>query len=150
MDKVGRGQKLCKNCNTINGVRAFNCKSCGTPFTMKKPRKNIPVGNKSSQNARGLVLDYKELSKGDVIKVLKGSGPYYTDENGEKTYLGNKGKYKVDSVMDDGIMIVNDYGSHEFLYMGPVVPSTMLDTLTRAPHKVVLLKKAPTDVAVDG
>ena len=31
MEKLKRGQKMCKNCSTINGVRSFNCKNCNHP-----------------------------------------------------------------------------------------------------------------------
>ena len=37
--KTKRGQKLCKKCNAINGVRAYNCKKCNDPFPMKKKQK---------------------------------------------------------------------------------------------------------------
>lgn len=139
MEKLKRGQKMCKNCNTINGVRSFNCKNCNHPFIMKKPPKSEMVGNKRVSTAR--TVDYKTLSKGDVIKVLKGSGPYHTNENGDRTYLGNKGKYTVDRVVEDGIMAIGQHGSHEFLYMGETQQSNMLETLTRAPYKFVLLRK---------
>ena len=142
MEKLKRGQKLCTNCNTVNGVRSFNCKSCGNAFTMKKARKTL------NTKGRGLVVDFKSLSKGDMIKVLKGSGPFHVGQDGERNYIGSKGKYRVDQVMEDGIMAVTTNGTHEFLYMGPVVQSTSLDTITRAPHKVVLIKKA--DVTVNG
>jgi len=144
MEKLKRGQKLCKKCNTINGVRSFNCKNCNNPFEMKKARKTVII-NGVVKVRKNFVSDYKSLVKGDRIKVLKGSGPYHTDETGNKTYLGSKGKYTVDRVMDDGIMVSSQYGSHEFLYMGPVMTSPMLDTLTRAPFKIILLKKRPED-----
>ena len=139
MEKIKRGQKRCLNCNHVNGVRAFNCKSCGLAFSMKKPRKTL------NSKGRGLVVDFKTLCKGDSIKVLKGSGPYHTSPTGERNYIGSKGKYKVDQVMEDGIMAVTSTGTHEFLYMGPVVQSTSLDTITRAPHKVILLKKVENE-----
>lgn len=141
MEKLKRGQKLCKGCNTINGVRSFNCKSCGNAFSMKKPPKNGIVIRQGVKVGNSPTVDYKSLSKGDIIKVLKGSGPYHTNESGEKTYLGTKGKYTVDSIVQDGIMVVNQNGAHEFLYMGEVVTSSMLNTLTRSPYKIILLKK---------
>lgn len=31
-----RGSKICASCNTSNGPRAFNCKSCGAAFSFKE------------------------------------------------------------------------------------------------------------------
>ena len=33
--KTKRGQKLCSNCKTINGVRSYECKECGNKFKKK-------------------------------------------------------------------------------------------------------------------
>jgi hypothetical protein len=138
--KLKRGQKLCKNCNTINGVRSFNCKSCNSPFTMNKKRKNTPALNAARIN-RNLILDYTTLSKGDKIKVLKGSGPYYTGESGEKQYLGNHGFFIVDKTLHNGIMAVSQYGAIEFLYMGQEEKSNVLDNIIRSPYKIALISK---------
>jgi len=138
--KLKRGQKLCTYCNTINGVRSFNCKSCNSPFTMKKKRKNTPALNAARIN-RNLIVDYTTLSKGDKIKVLKGSGPYYIAESGEKQYLGNKGIFVVDSLLSNGIMAVSKYGSIEFLYMGQEEKSNVLDNIIRSPYKIALISK---------
>lgn len=139
--KVGRGQKLCRSCNTINGVRSFNCKNCNHPFAMKKDKKNPHKVNVSIKANPNIITDHTKLIPGDRIKVLKASGPYHTDENGNKHYIGNKGKYLVDKILDNGIMAVTQFGSHEFLYMGPEMKSPELETLTRAPYKMVLMKK---------
>lgn len=138
--KLKRGQKLCSNCNTINGVRSFNCKECNSPFTMKKKRKNTPALNAARVN-RNLIADYTTLSKGDKIKVLKGSGPYYIGESGEKQYLGNKGIFVVDSILGNGIMAVSKYGSIEFLYMGQEERSNVMDNIIRSPYKIALISK---------
>ena len=132
--KLKRGQKMCKACGTINGVRSFNCKKCLAPFTMKKRRKGL-------RRNVSFVNDYTQLNKGDVSKVIGGNGPYHTDEEGNKHYLTNRGKYIVDRIVNNGIMAMTQYGSHEFLYMGPEEKSPVLDTLTRAPHKVLIVKR---------
>lgn len=31
-----KGSKICSSCNSLNGPRAFNCKSCGNSFTFKQ------------------------------------------------------------------------------------------------------------------
>jgi len=135
MEKLKRGQKLCKNCNTINGVRSFNCKKCLSPFVMKKRKK---LFSKSAH----FISDYTQLERGDIIKVLGGNGLYHTDEEGNRHYLVNRGKYTVDKVVKNGIMAMTQYGSYEFLYMGPEEKSPILTTLTRSPHKIILVKKA--------
>ncbi|MGA1048866.1 MAG: hypothetical protein ACO3UU_12730 [Minisyncoccia bacterium] len=138
--KLKRGQKLCKNCNTINGVRSFNCKSCNSPFTMNKKRKNTPANNAARIN-RNLIVDYTTLSKGAKIKVLKGSGPYYIGESGEKQYLGNSGFFLVDKILNNGIMASSTYGAIEFLYMGQEEKSNVLDNIIRSPYKIALVSK---------
>ena len=73
--KKKRGQKICPECNCVNGVRAFVCKKCDYEFKMKQGRRGprkIPVKN------------HQSLIKGDKIRVVGGSGPFYTDINGEK------------------------------------------------------------------
>lgn len=142
--KLKRGQKLCRNCNTINGVRSFNCKNCNNPFSMNKPRKHLPT-KRIVKVLKSLVKDFTQLNPGDKIKVLKGSGPYHTDENGIKHYIGNSGKFSVDRIVSNGIMAVTQYGAHEFLYMGPEMKSPDLETLTRAPYKVILIKRKEED-----
>lgn len=137
-NKLKRGQKLCKNCNTVNGVRSYNCKSCHSPFVMNKVKKN-PRFPKFSKR---LVKDLSLLEKGDKIKVLQGSGTYHIDSDGNKHYLGNPGIYTVDFINGDTIMAVNKYGTLEQIYMGPEKPSTIMDNLMRAPHKVIVISKA--------
>ena len=137
-NKLKRGQKLCKNCNTVNGVRSYNCKSCHSPFVMNKVKKN-PRFPKFSKR---LVKDLSLLEKGDKIKVLQGSGTYHIDSDGNKHYLGNPGIYTVDFINGDTIMAVNKYGTLEQIYMVPEKPSTIMDNLMRAPHKVIVISKA--------
>lgn len=126
--KIKRGQKLCPNCNTINGVRTFVCKNCEAEFKMKKGRKR-PRTKK--------VEDYKTLERGDTIKVVGGSGPYHTSrETGERTYMIDRGKYTVISTDITGIQVYgpNGYG---YLYMGEIKPSLLIDSITQAPCKIL-------------
>lgn len=132
---VGRGQKLCKSCNTINGVRSFNCKKCGQSFTMKKPAKNRPGKN------RERITDHKTLKRGDKIGVIGGSGPYYRDKDGIRHHLTNRGKYTVHSVDDNGIHAYDGTG-YNYIYMGKRCRSSALDTIFKRPHKIVLLSRA--------
>lgn len=128
--EVKRGQKLCKSCSKINGVRSFECKHCGEPFEMKK-------GRKTPKKKR--VDDYTTLKKGDVIRVIGGSGPYYESIDGERQYLTDRGKYLVESIDNNGI---HSYGStgYNYLYMGKKCRSHLLDRIIKEPHKIVLLR----------
>jgi ribosomal protein L40E len=124
-----RGVKICTKCNCENGVRAYECKECDEPFKMKKSRKRrkqIPVE------------DHMTLRRGDTIRVVGGSGDYYLDENKDKHYFTDRGKYTVYSVDHKGIQA---YGSHgyTYIYMGKRCRSRLLNTMFKAPHKILLL-----------
>ena len=132
MSKRKRGQKICENCGCANGVRAYECKQCDYPFKMKKYRK----GNKKRP-----VEDHTTLQRGDLIRVVGGSGSFHTDYNGERTYLVDRGKYTVNDTDNNGIYAYGKTGFN-YLYMGKSCPSPMLDTITKAPCKIILLKGA--------
>jgi uncharacterized membrane protein YvbJ len=58
-----RGQKLCSNCGSTSGPRAFVCKNCNTQFSFK-------AKSREEKNTRLIKnFNWKELQKGDVIKV---------------------------------------------------------------------------------
>ena len=133
MVKSKRGQKVCSHCNTVNGVRSFECKNCGQSFKMRKGPKGI---------RKKRIEDHRDLKKGDYIKVVGGSGPYYTDEYGERQYLVERGKYIVSHTDDGGIHAYGNTG-YNYLYMGERCPSPMMDSITRSPCKIVLLQNVP-------
>lgn len=127
--KPGRGKKVCSHCNVVNGVRSFECKNCGQAFKMRKGPKGI---------RKKRIEDFKTLKKGDWIKVVGGSGPYYTDEYGERSYMVDRGKYKVSHTDDNGIHAYGKTG-YNYLYMGESCPSPILESITRNPCKIRLL-----------
>lgn len=129
--KIKRGQKLCKTCNTINGVRSFFCKNCDAEFKMKKARRGI---------RKKRIEDYKTLTRGDIIKVVGGSGPYYLDKKGDKHYFVDRGKYTVQSTDSQGIRVYGKHG-YGYLYMGKKCKSDLLDSIIKVPCKIVLLNK---------
>tara|TARA_R110002051_G_scaffold257963_2_gene317026 strand:+ start:224 stop:679 length:456 start_codon:yes stop_codon:yes gene_type:complete len=131
-----RGQKLCEKCNTPNGVRAYECKECDTPFKMKKYRK----GNKKKQ-----VEDHRTLNKGDLIRVVGGSGCHYMDENGDRHYFTDRGKYLVSSTNRDGILTHGKHG-FQYIYMGKRKPSKLSNNTYWDRHKIILLKDADPSV----
>ena len=136
MMKAKPGQKICSNCEQINGVRAFECKNCSTPFKMKKARRGLK---------KKRVEDFTTLKKGDLIRVIGGSGTYYISESGDKHYFTDRGKYIVSSIDKTGIVATGPCGMC-YLYMGKKKRSKLLDTMWNAPHKIVLLESGARDV----
>ena len=124
-----RGVKVCENCGCANGVRAYECKECDHPFKMKKLRK---------RRKRIPVEDHMTLRRGDMIRVVGGTGDHYVDEDGLKHYFTDRGKYIVHSTDDTGIKC---YGSHgyTYIYMGKSCRSRLLDTIQKEAHKILLL-----------
>ena len=137
MEKLKRGQKLCKSCNGVNAARSSKCKHCNKAFI----NKNTPVKNE--------IKDWKSLETGQQIKIIQGSGPYFvcsTDSedhsSGEKVYMGCKGKYEVREIRSNGILccgIGKKNTGIEFVYMGErkISPST---GIIKAPHRIVKLR----------
>ena len=128
--KKKRGQKICPKCNCVNGVRSFVCKNCDHEFKMKKSRRGP---------RKILVKNHQSLNKGDKIRVVGGSGPFYTDRYGEKIYLIDRGKYTVESVDNTGIHSYGDTG-YNYLYMGKRCPSPLMSSITKAPCKILLIR----------
>ncbi len=124
-----RGQKICSECGTANGVRAYECKQCDHPFVMKKRRRG--PRNK-------LVENYKDLKKGDEIRVVGGNGDYYKDSDGNKHYFVERGKYKVHKTDDKGIQCYGKHG-YTYIYMGKRCRSKLVESCYRSPHKILLL-----------
>lgn len=126
-----RGQKQCGECGVINGVRSFECKSCGTQFKMKKFKKGL---------RKTLIKDHTILQRGDSIRVIGGSGPYHQTVDGVRTYFVDRGKYSVVRTDDNGIWAYGENGL-EYLYMGETCVSKILSSIIKAPCKVLLLRK---------
>jgi hypothetical protein len=85
------------------------------------------------------VEDHMTLHKGDVIRVVGGSGSYYLDKEGDKHYFTDRGKYTVFGIYKDYILAIGPYGT-TCLYMGKKRRSKLLDSMWDAPHKILLLK----------
>ena len=125
-----RGQKNCPECDTENGVRSYHCKKCDYEFPMKKRRKG---------KRRKVVDNWRELRKGDKVKVVGGSGPYYIDpESGDRTYLSERGEYVIKGIDRMGIKVYGN-GGYTFLYMGNKKKSPLVDNVYRSPHKLILI-----------
>lgn len=105
-----RGQKACDKCGAGNGPRAKRCKECGYGFAFK-------VKSKEQRTTKVMKVDWRELQKGDKIKVR--GGPYF-EKNGEVTPMGYSGKFVVDGLDDQGIRAFGTDGRCGFchIYMG--------------------------------
>ena len=129
---MGKGQKVCPECNTVNGARAYQCKVCDYAFPNKHGR---------IRYSKRPVRDWRELKRGDCVRVVGGSGSYYVSpDTGERTYMSSKGKYKVHTVTYNGILAYgigkNNTGC-EFIYMGKHEQSSLCDNMYNAPHKLI-------------
>lgn len=127
-----RGSKICPNCNTGNGPRAYVCKSCDQPFAFKaksKEQKNTKI----IQN-----VNWRELQPGDKIKV--GGGPYYVSR-GNFIPMGYRGKFIVQSLDKNGIIArgVDKHSGFCHIYMGRDVQNKETK-VWKVKHKLVKLK----------
>ena len=132
--KLSRGQKRCKKCNTVNAARQTVCVYCRQEFTMK----NIPLKHE--------IKDWKILEKGDAFRVINGTGPYYIlkgdsheGKEGEKLFIGCRGKYIVDNIVAQGIgawRMTGGNSRYEFVYMGEDEFDKSL-SIHREAHRIV-------------
>jgi hypothetical protein len=128
--KRGTPLKTCPECQIQLHARKAEC-GCGYCFYQKR---------------KSVVRNWQELKKGDIVRSLHGSGPYWEDPSTkEKIYMGSYGKFKVDKVCENFIRVfgVGKFGkmqtssSLEVLYMGDVKKSKLCDNLYNCPHKLV-------------
>ena len=108
--KVKRGQKLCKNCNGINGARAYVCKHCNVAFVSNAISKTKKFKRKRQPKKFEEISDWKELSDGDKIKVIGRSGNYYVGSNGDRQYMTDAGVYTVKDKDDKGLTVYSQDG----------------------------------------
>lgn len=147
---MGRGFKVCKACNAPNGPRSFNCKQCKASFGMIPKAKDAVVKTKpvkvvkfkkQKKPKQVPAIDHTVLIPGDFVRIVGSSGPFYSNNNGEKIYFTSPGKYQVEAILKDGFMAKGNNTPTEFFYMGEVKKSPIIPNLTRSPHKVLLFKE---------
>lgn len=141
---MGRGHKNCSSCGFSTGPRSFRCPNCQTPFEFKEKgiaqlRKQLE--NKTEQKV--VDFDWRTLQRGERIRVISGSGPYWpaSGERQENIPMGYHGKFTVRYVDKDGIHAVGnkkEANGHSFIYMGE--PKLSKSGLFKEPHKIVRLK----------
>jgi hypothetical protein len=135
-------EKACPQCDAANHARSSNCKSCDHTFYVRK-----------SKEQELLAANWRDLKKGDIIKVITGSGPYYLskDKPGEKIMLGQKGRFEVSEVIDQGIRSCGIFAHQlrgratrenvrEYIYMGEQCYDDDM-SVYRNPHKIKVIKK---------
>jgi hypothetical protein len=132
--KLKRGQKLCKNCNNTNGARAHVCKHCATEFVSNNKPTSGKIKKKKVKKYEE-VADWRELQKGDRIKVIGRSGNYYVGDNGDRQYLIDAGVYTVQDKDELGLKVYD--GGYGYIYMGPEKRSDVIPNMYRSPHKIV-------------
>jgi hypothetical protein len=132
--KLKRGQKLCKNCNNTSGARAHVCKHCGHEFVANNKAVTCKVKKKKVKKFEE-ISNWKELKRGDRIKVIGRSGNYYLGENGDKQYLTDAGVYTVQDIDLLGLHVYG--GGYGYIYMGPEKRSDAIPNMYRSPHKIV-------------
>ena len=130
-------KKECPDCGLSVGVRTKNCPDCGWKFRI------IKRGPKPKQ------INWKELKRGDIIKCVQGTGPYYVctrgseeSDIGDKIYMGCKGKYEVVRIVGNGLLckgLGNKSCGLEFLYMGNKELSKSTG-IFKEPHRLIKIK----------
>jgi hypothetical protein len=134
--KLKRGQKLCKNCNNINGARAHTCKHCNSEFIANVSNNKNKV-KRPRKPKKYIAINWRELMRGDKIKVIGRSGNYYVGADGDKKYLTDAGIYTISDIDDNGLRVYADGGGYGYIYMGKEMQSDLIDNMYRSPHKIL-------------
>ena len=132
-----RGQKLCPNCNQACGPRTLACPECGQAFSFNLKKPSLIKVTKEK-------LDWHNLQRGDTVKVITGTGPFFPYTNPETKQIepiamGHFGIFQVRSVGRDGISAFQILpgganGGHCYIYMGK--PRIGVTGTVMLPHKL--------------
>ena len=143
--------KVCNHCSEPNGVRTLVCKKCNTPFKIKSQDLNKQSDRQPrrlKRRKKELIKDWQALIKGDIIRVVGGSGTFYQTSDGMRHYLTDRGKYEVESIDSNGIHVrgvAPRTSGHQFLYMGPLTKSSLCTSLYRDKHKLLAVSLQPRE-----
>lgn len=137
-------RKECSGCGNMVGVRTKECSDCGYKFLIRK------------RGPRPKQIDWTELKKGDTIKVVTGTGPYFLsrERQGEKIMMGHKGMFEVVELSNQGKKSCGIIGRQinrsgyrasvvEYIYMGESYYDEALST-HKEPHKIMGIKTEAT------
>lgn len=121
-----KGKKTCPVCGFLNALRSSKCKGadCDHKFYETEDEKNH--------------VDWRTLQRGQMIRVLQGSGPVARTRDIEEC-IGSYGKFIVFNVTTDGIMSYGSCGL-EFIYMGEEREGKLPGVILK-PHKIRLVKQ---------
>jgi len=135
-------QKECPECNSMVHARVSFCRNCNHTFYVKK---NV--------QQELLARNWRDLKPGDVIKCITGSGPYFLskDKPGERIMLGEKGKFEVVGIVDQGPRSRGIVGRQlytrgrranvtEYIYMGETYYNDDMGNHNE-PHRIKVIKK---------
>ena len=125
----------------VNGMSQLDLETILDAFRKtRKPKKQT----KKVHNDE--VEDWTLLKPKDVVRSIRGHGPYFVNCYGQKIYQGEYGYFEVDSVDYNGLHVYEVstrgkalyHGGRRFIYMGE---TRKVDIINREPHKLILVKK---------
>jgi len=147
-----RGNKTCPSCKTNTGPRTKIC-ACGYDYfssappakagvVVKKERKRKQNGElRKKREPKSKPLHWKELRKGDQIKLVNGSGPRYVIDD-KRIPIGYKGQYKVLYLDDNGIHAMGigkkSVSGHAYIWMNG---KQRQGAFYRRPHKIAAVRR---------
>ncbi len=133
MAKRKKPLKTCPECGEKSHARKSTCE-CGFVFYEKKRNNKV-------------IEDWKSLQKGDIVKSVGGNGPYWENpETKEKTFMGSYGRFVVQEVKKDYIVVtesrsvrrkLSGHGGYHILYMGCKKKSDLCNNLYNCSHKLI-------------
>lgn len=127
-----KGSKTCSKCGFVTGPRAYICPKCNTPF-------DFALKTKRSKTTKFIKeFDWKELSKGETVKVT--GGPYYLTGDKEYIPMGHNGVFSVHSVDNNGVIGYNKKDGFCHLWMGKDEQSPHTQ-IHKTAHRMILLQK---------
>lgn len=100
---MSKGIKVCPSCSKGVGCRSFRC-PCGHEFLSNKIVRSVlqrPKGKKNRKWKR--VLDWRELKKGDKVKVVGGGMSYSNQDNTTHYRFGYRGTFVISRLDGTGI-----------------------------------------------
>lgn len=122
------------SCGELAGVRSLKCKSCGNIFIVSVEKKKTTPKIKLRKYID--IVEWKELKRGDRIKLTGRNGTYYLRANGDKMYMTDKGIYTIYKHDHLGLVVYSVDMGYGYIYMGPEKQSDLLYNLWRSPHKI--------------
>lgn len=128
-----KGQKICPECSTATGPRAYCCKKCNHVFVFK-------LKSKEAKNTKIIHnINWRQLVKGDKIKVR--GGPYFVSR-GDFIPMGYRGRFIVESIDEHGIRAwgLDKHQGFCHIYMGGDIQNKETNVWKIA-HKIVKLKQ---------